>query len=249
MTTPVTRNKIWQRAARAVLPEDATFWKVYAPVIRILKDSHEHQLIRDKINKYFQLDRTDTVLDEGCGKAVWLSEIQPRVGSAVGIDCEEGMLDEARAQAPGASFILADLNKKLPFKDGEFSKIGSILVDGYLRNRELAMGERYRLLTPGGMLAIVTPRKGAKFFKVLTAEARHRKAEQTVIENLKRLPLAIVAVAFGKIAEAKAVIGDWHFYEKDELTGRYRAAGFEIIACERVYADQAWLLVVRKPPR
>ncbi len=240
-------SRVWHRLVRSALPEDQTFWKVYAPVIRILRDSREHQLIRQKINAYFGLSKSDVVLEEGCGNAIWLSEIIPQVKAAIGLDGEKAMLDAARRRAPGAGFVLADMNERVPFGNGRFTKICSILVDGYLRNREQAVRERYRILSPGGMLAVVTPRKGAKFFRVLVSEAKHRKEEQTVIESLKRLPLAVVAVLFGKIAELKAVIGDWHFYEKDELIDFYRRAGFEIVACDAVYADQAWLLVVRKP--
>lgn len=236
-------NKIIREGLRFFLPADKTFWKLYAPVIRILKDSHEHLLIRQKINTYFELGKQDRVLEEGCGKAVWLSEVRAQVGLAVGLDIEMGMLKNAS----GAHLVRADLNAGMPFEDGAFSKVGSILVEGYLRERDLALQERYRVLSPGGMLAIITPRKGAKFFKVLAAEAKLRKAEQTIVDNLKRLPLAIIAVLFGKIAEMKAIAGDWHFYEKEELIDKYRRAGFEIVACESVYAEQAWLLVARKP--
>lgn len=239
--------KTWQRMLRKLLPKDRTFWKVYAPVIRILRDSREHQLIREKMSKYLDLGKEDVVLEEGCGRGIWLAEITGKVRYAVGLDVDPGMIKAAWAAAPQADFVRHDLNQGIPFRNESFSRIGSILVEGYLRNREIARAERFRVLQPGGMLAIVTPRRGAKFFKVLKAEARQRKEERTVIENLKKLPLAIIAIIFGKIAELKAVVGDWHFYEKDELADFYRSGGFEIVACEPVYADQAWLLIVRKP--
>lgn len=232
---------------RKLLPRDKTFWKVYAPVIRILKDSYEHKLIRDKMNRYLNLNKEDVVLEDGCGRAVWLSEIQTLVSETVGLDNEMGMLRSAAKKAPRALLVQADLTRKIPFKSETFDKIGSILVDGYLANRKKVREERFRVLVPGGMVAVVTPRKGAKFFKVLKAEARQRKEEQTIIENLKRLPLAIVAVMFGKVAELKAVVGEWRFYEKNELIEAYRRTGFEIVACESVYADQAWLLIAKKP--
>jgi ubiquinone/menaquinone biosynthesis C-methylase UbiE len=204
-------------------------------------------MIRQKITRYLDLDKNDVVLEDGCGRAVWLSEIQPLVSETVGLDNDLGMLKGAMEKAPKAMLVLADLTQKIPFKNGTFNKIGSILVDGYLRNSQKVREERFRVLAPGGMIAVVTPRQGARFFKVLTAEIRHRKEESSIIENLRRLPLAIIAALFGKIAELKAVVGDWHFYKKDELIEAYRRTGFEIIACESVYADQAWLLIVKKP--
>lgn len=239
--------KTWQRLLRKLLPKDRTFWRIYSPVIRILRDSREHQVIREKMGRYLDLGKRDVVLEEGCGRGIWLAEIRDRVRYVVGLDVDPGMIKAAWAAAPQADFVRHDLNQGIPFSNESFSKIGSILVEGYLGNREIARAERFRVLQPGGMLAIVTPRKGARFFKVLKAEARQRKEERTVIENLKKLPLAIIAIIFGKIAELKAVVGDWHFYEKDELVDFYRAGGFEIVACEAVYADQAWLLIVKKP--
>lgn len=243
----IDRQKYWQKLLRKLLPEDKTFWYVYAPVIRILKDSNEHRKIREKIDRYFDLNQSDVVLEEGCGNAVWLSEIESRVSHTIGLDVEQRMLEVAMGRAPRSLFVQANLNQGMPFKEEQFTKIGSILVDGYLREQDLPCQERFRVLKPGGMLAIVTPKKGAKFFKVLVAEARQRKEEQTFLKNLKRLPLAIVAVIFGKIAELKAVVGDWHFHGREELIEKYSKAGFEIVACELVYADQAWLLIVRKP--
>jgi len=241
------KNKIWHKMLKLLLPKDKNFWKVYAPVIRILKDSHEHRMIREKINRYLDLGKDDVVLEDGCGRAVWLSEIQALVSETVGLDNDLGMLKGAMERAPKAMLVLADLTQKIPFKNGTFNKIGSILVDGYLKDSRKVRQERFRVLAPGGMVAVVTPRKGAKFFKVLSAEIRHRKEESTIIENLRRLPLAIIAALFGKIAELKAVVGDWHFHGKDELIDAYRKTGFEIVACESVYADQAWLLIAKKP--
>jgi len=237
--------RLWQRMVGAVLPADKTFWRLYSPIIKILGDSNEHLLIRNKVNQYLSLNHNDRLLDVGCGKAVWLAEVSSLVRQAVGLDSERRML--TGAAKPAGSFVQADLNAGLPFKDNSFTKIGSLLVDGYLRDIELAISERYRILSPGGVMAVVTPKKGAKFFKVLAAEARHRKEERTIIENIKRLPLAIAAVIFGKIAELKAVVGHWHFFDRDELKAVYLRAGFEVLACDPVYADQAWLLLCRKP--
>ncbi|MFA5113525.1 MAG: methyltransferase domain-containing protein [Candidatus Margulisiibacteriota bacterium] len=238
-----------RRFLRTVLPGDANFWRVYAPVIRILKDSHEHRLIREKIGRYLQLGAKDAVLEEGCGNAIWLAQISGQVARSFGLDCEKKMLEVARQASPRSDFFLGDLNDNLPFADAAFTRIGSILVEGYLRNDQRSREENFRVLEPGGLIAVVTPRRGASFFRVLAAEARQRKEERSVIANLRKLPLAVVAIIFGKIAELKAVIGDWHFYDRQPLIDAYRQAGFEIVACESVYADQAWLLIARKPAR
>ena len=246
MIVRVARD-IVRNLVRKILPSDKNFWKVYSPVIRILKDSFEHRRIRLLIDVIFEYNSRDVVLEEGCGKAVWLSEIQPKIRRAIGLDIDAGMIRGAMKQVPQASFVQANLNEGVPFKNGTFTKIGSILVLGYLNKPELAIAEQFRTLQPGGMIAVVTPKKGAKFFKVLAWEARERKDNGTFIQNLRKLPLGIIAVLFGKIAEMKAVYGDWNFYELDELRAKYSKAGFEIVAVSSVYAEQAWLLIGRKP--
>lgn len=240
---------LWQRMARAILPGDNTFWKVYAPVINILRDSKEHQLIRGRMNRALDFNAHDRVLDLGCGRGVWAGEISPLVSSVTAVDNEEQMLVFARSVFPDVAFIQADLNERMPFVDREFTKIGSLLLEGYIRDRDLLHREMFRVLDNNGMVAVVTPKKGASFFKVLKAEAEHRREQRITDEgNFKKLVLGVIAsLVFGKMAELKAKTGDWHFYEKDELIDAYTMAGFHVVSCDLVYAGQAWLLIAQKP--
>lgn len=240
---------------RKLLPGDKTFWHVYSPVIRILKDSNEHKIIQGKMNDMLCLSGRDTLLDAGCGRADWLISVSGRVGTSVGVDFENGMLSAARSLSfksymsgvGGQSrFTQASLDS-MPFSNEYFTKIGSILVYGYLGDRDSARKELIRVLASGGRMAIVTPKKGARFFEVLKAEARARKSEGSILKNLAKLPLAATAVFFGKIAELKDWAGQWHFYEEGELERELEAEGLRIIGSEFVYAGQAVLVVAEKP--
>ncbi len=231
---------------RCFLPSDKTFWRAYTPVIKVLKDSNEHKKIREKLIEHLSLNKNDTLLDAGCGLAKWLSECAPKVKMTVGTDSGFEMLQVAKRDIPQTQFVQADLEKEIPFKDNSFTKIGSILVYGYLTDREKALQEMIRILKPEGLIGIVTPIEEAKFFKVLKAEAGHRKKEHAIIRNLIKLPLAVTAVLFGKIAELKDWVGQWHFYSEEELIDEFRSEGLEIIYRERVYADQAILLIAKK---
>ncbi|MDD4179485.1 MAG: methyltransferase domain-containing protein, partial [Candidatus Margulisbacteria bacterium] len=236
------------RALSWLLPTDNHFWSAYSPIIKILGDSYALRLIHERIGQHLALKPLDKVLDLGCGNGLWIKEaLQAGVARAVGVDYEEKMLAVARRNCPAAEFSRANLNEALPFANGEFTKIAEILVLGYLKNQALHISESWRVLAPGGTLAVVTPKEGASFYQVLKWEAKQRQAEKAIIKNIKRLPLGLAAASFGKIAELKAKIGEWHFYQRDELITAYRRAGFEIINCEPVYADQAWLLIVRRP--
>lgn len=249
ITATNARPRLWQRMLRAVLPGDNTFWRIYAPVINILRDSKEHQIIRERMNQALNLTTSDKVLDLGCGKGIWAGQVLPQVSSVTAVDNEERMLSYARLIFPGVSFMQMDLNQHLPFSNASFTKAGSLLLEGYIHDRDLLHRESFRVLDNGGILAVVTPKKGASFFKVLMAEARRRKEEHITDEgNFKKLVLgATASLIFGKMAELKAKAGDWHFYEKDELIEAYQAAGFNVLSCDLVYAQQAWLLIAQKP--
>jgi ubiquinone/menaquinone biosynthesis C-methylase UbiE len=240
-------DNLLHRAARRMLPSDRTFWKVYSPVIRVLRDSKEHQKIREKLSLGLDLRVDDILLDAGCGRGDWLIESSLKVKRAFGVDFEMGMLGAAcRAGKTRTALAQASI-EALPFADKTFNKIGSILVYGYISDRESAMKELVRVLSPGGKIGIVTPIKGASFFKVLKAEARNRKEEGSILSNLKRLPLALTAVFFGKLAELKDKFGDWHFYTYDELASELLAEGLIVHHGQKVYADQALLVIAEKP--
>jgi ubiquinone/menaquinone biosynthesis C-methylase UbiE len=96
------------------------------------------------------------VLDNGCGTGILLPDLQKRSEAVFGIDLSSDMLEQARRRAPGVDLREGDL-ERLPFPDGYFRTVvcrGSL---HHVPSREKAFAEIYRVLGPGGVIALTEP--------------------------------------------------------------------------------------------
>jgi SAM-dependent methyltransferase len=103
-----------------------------------------------------RLSRGECVLDVACGTGVLAREAAKRTapdGKVTGLDRNDGMLDVARAKAPGIAWRNGQA-ESLPFDDAAFdgvvSQFGLMFFDG----RVAALREMWRVLRPGGRLAV-----------------------------------------------------------------------------------------------
>jgi arsenite methyltransferase len=102
----------------------------------------------------------ERVLDIGSGPGLLAEAVAAVVGSsgrACGIDTSEPMLEMARGRCeahPQADFELADASK-LPFPDSSFDAAVSTQVYEYVADMPSALVELFRVLRPGGRIAIV----------------------------------------------------------------------------------------------
>lgn len=97
-----------------------------------------------------------TVLDVACGTGVLAREALKRVrpgGSVVGLDRNEGMLAVARREAPSVEWRLGEA-QSLPFADGRFDAVVSQFGLMFFDDRVMALKEMWRVLRPGGRLAV-----------------------------------------------------------------------------------------------
>ena len=257
MVSTTIRTKainICRKAIPAILPGNEKFWKIYAPILKVLGSSKEVEQIHDKIVNCLKLNKKDVLLDAGCGYADFLLKVSDKIAVGIGIDFQDKVIVGAKAKVyerhgliSNISIEHADLGKSLRFDDNSISAIVSVLVLSYLGVRSAFPKEAARILAPEGRIALVTPAKGADFLKVLVSEAKQRKDEGSFIKNLPKLPLAASAVFFGKIAELKDWVGQWHFYTEGELVDLFESVGLRTLSVERVYADQAIMIIAEKP--
>jgi ubiquinone/menaquinone biosynthesis C-methylase UbiE len=101
----------------------------------------------------------DRVLDLGCGRGATLVHLADTIsneGKLVGLDFDQPSLDECGQIFHGIPFDLIqhDLNRSLPFGDGEFTKIVCHNVLECLHDKEAFLNECARVLVPGGVLVL-----------------------------------------------------------------------------------------------
>lgn len=95
------------------------------------------------------------LLDLGCGTGLFVSRYVAGGGTAIGLDISRGMIRKAEERCPGSDFTVSSADR-IPFRDGTFDAVASLLVFSYVRKPERMLAEAYRVLRPGGTLAICT---------------------------------------------------------------------------------------------
>lgn len=116
------------------------------------------------------------VLDIGCGEGYYLGRLQEQLPGDVcsfGLDAAKGAARLAARQYPTARFIVADVNRQIPFADQSVQALLNIFAP---RNP----AEFARIAAPGALLLIVIPRPGhllelREAFGLLTIEPEKRR--------------------------------------------------------------------------
>jgi ubiquinone/menaquinone biosynthesis C-methylase UbiE len=96
------------------------------------------------------------VLDVACGTGVLAREAALRVrpgGTVTGLDRNDGMLAVARRKAPEIEWRHGQA-EALPFADDRFDAVVSQFGLMFFEDRVLALAEMWRVLKPGGRLAV-----------------------------------------------------------------------------------------------
>jgi ubiquinone/menaquinone biosynthesis C-methylase UbiE len=95
------------------------------------------------------------LLDIGCGTGLFIERYFPVGNGAVGIDISRGMIERARGRCPESEFLVGTADA-LPFQEGTFDAVVSLLAFSYVRHPQEMIGDVYRILRPGGTFALCT---------------------------------------------------------------------------------------------
>lgn len=109
---------------------------------------------RDAIDYLFatlQIRSGCDVLDMACGSGYALGRAERLGATTAGIDASEGLVDIARGRAPEADLVAGTMFD-LPWADGSFDVVTSF--NGIWGGCQEAVDEAYRVLRPGGSIAI-----------------------------------------------------------------------------------------------
>lgn len=98
------------------------------------------------------------LLDLGCGTGRVCAHFAARGYECVGVDLSDEMLAKARANAPGATFVKANLAEPLPVPDGSFDYAACLFSTlGMVRgaeHRTRVLLNAHRALKPGGAFVL-----------------------------------------------------------------------------------------------
>ncbi len=136
------------------------------------------------LDERFPIAPGDRVLDMGCGGGRHAFALYRRGADVTAFDMDAGELKDVAAmftamqeagEAPAGAQARAVRGTAyaLPFADGSFDKVIAAEVLEHLPQDDRAMGELFRVLKPGGLIAVTVPRWGPELVCWALSSAYH----------------------------------------------------------------------------
>jgi alpha-beta hydrolase superfamily lysophospholipase/SAM-dependent methyltransferase len=160
---------------------------------------------------------------------------------AVAMHSRNPLKESSTSDAPlKATFLRADLDLVLPFKDNQFDRVVCNLVVGYLQDPLFTLRELIRILSPHGRLVLTNLKPHADLTQIYRnfVQVTHQPAE---LEEARRL-----LNNSGKIKQGETD-GTFRFFDKQELTTLLSSAGAVRPRVYTTFANQAYVAVAEKP--
>lgn len=173
------------------------------------------------------------VLDVGCGTGVATRRAAARAGATgrvLGIDISPGMIEAARRANLQADLAVMDA-ERLEFETGSFDSVISLCAVLHFPSLERAIAEMYRVLKPGGTLAVAF---GSPRPESILALARHGVRRTLRFRKELVAPGALREVArqvLPQASEPEPVLAEWGLHRaRPKLQEQLQRAQFEDIA-------------------
>jgi len=198
-------------------------WSLAARTKEMPKNNGAFRFFR---RNYIGLDFAPKALEEATRH---LRSMEEEISTSIGMQ-QTGL---------GFSFVLADLNYRLPFPDEYFEKICCNLVISYVENAKATTRELMRVLKPKGRLVITSLKPYADLSQIYRNFVVQVSSEEEVEEARRLLSSA------GKVQQ-KEVEGLYRFFSEGALRALVARSGGVDIKSFQVFGDQAYLVACSK---
>ncbi|MBI2372739.1 MAG: methyltransferase domain-containing protein [Deltaproteobacteria bacterium] len=205
--------------------------------------------IRHLLSHVEPLPSGASALDLGCGPGESAFELALRVGPSVrvvGVDIAEAMIARARAHHASRHAGLANLEllradaMDLPFETGTFHVAIAHSFLYLVPDRARVLREAFRVLAPGGQIAMMEPRAGAPLAKAaLTAVSEPRRYVSKPISSAR---------FFASMVSWRAVVGLSGGLTRELAEELFAGAGFSEIQLSPALFGLGLHIRARKPP-
>lgn len=149
---------------------------------------YAHELEMALVLRFLGEYERKKILDVGCGPGFYAELLSP-VSQIVGIDSSKAMLKLARQRSSG--FVLASA-ESLPFKEGVFDLVLSVLALCFVGDHDVALNEIRRAVKKDGRIVVAVLNKWSLYAlqKIISSEFRrsiYSEARFFNILEIKRL--------------------------------------------------------------
>src|SRR3989338_793385 len=117
---------------------------------------YDYASTKEILLEFLEPNKTDYILEIGCGPGKWTNIISDKCKNIIGIDISGNMISEAKktCKKSNTKFIHTDFMRAEVC--GGFDKIFAVRSFGYIHDKEKFISKANILLKPGGKLVIIT---------------------------------------------------------------------------------------------
>lgn len=236
------------------------FWQLYSFIYDVANKVIPYKELLVDVIRELDLKPGQKILDAGCGTGnleLAIDKYRIKDIHIEAVDFAPRMLDLAKKKCKNMAYVnfsLADLNKKLPFKNNSFNRTVIINTLYAVTDPLFTIKEFHRILKPGGKLIISNPKPGAKGWAIPRAHILGIRRFCRKLDKFRHilnfifqiLPAGFIVALFNLIIISRGKKGKYHFWGKEKLGKILTENGFLVIRIRDTYADQNLLITAIK---
>ncbi len=225
-----------------------SFWKRYFEEYDLLNELTPYRELLEAICVHIDIHRGDRVLDVGSGTGNLSMKLEKSGAIVTGIDFSKEGIEIHKAKTSLSEVIHGDITKPLPFSADQFTSVVSnnVLYTIPREERLAIMKELYRILKPGGKIAISNVIEGFRphiiYIDHVRKLLRREGTIRTFIKVSSLLWPTIKILYYNYLISKEHEHGAYDFFRKDEQRQLLEETGFKDVSGDiSTYSNQAVL--------